>query len=183
MRPLKKRNAAPKLWTQDVDWTLIVHSEDVQEVFWASWIRSTYYLYAGGITYFAIQIPNLNDGFSIITKVSNSCWFTLYKRRRCLQRSFCFPFVKIYFEILTRAQSMTLQISFFYQNFLLKKLPKKIFEKNYWSSDIKKMGIIFIDFRNINPIQVERAKKRVIMNSIFYYRLSKTNQDARYDID
>lgn len=129
MRPLKKRNAAPKLWTQDVDWTLIVHSEDVQEVFWASWIRSTYYLYAGGITYFAIQIPNLNGGFSIITKVSNSCWFTLYKRRRCLQRSFCFPFVKIYFKILTRAQRMTVQISFLLSKFPSQKAAQKNLRK------------------------------------------------------
>ena len=130
MRPLKKRNAAPKLWTQDVDWTLIVHSEDVQEVFWASWIRSTYYLYAGGITYFAIQIPNLNDGFSIITKVSNSCWFTLYKRRRCLQRSFLLSICENTFRNTDESSKYDLTNKFFLIKIpFSKSCPKKSSKK------------------------------------------------------
>ena len=129
MRPLKKRNTSPKLWTQDVDWTLIVHSEDVQEVFWASWIRSTYYLYAGGITYFAIQIPNLNDGFSIITKVSNSCWFTLYKRRRCLQRSFLLSICENIFRNTDESSKYDLTNKFFLSKFPSQKAARKNLRK------------------------------------------------------
>ena len=34
--------------TQDVDWTYMGRSEDVQDVFWTSYIRSIYVLFPGG---------------------------------------------------------------------------------------------------------------------------------------
>lgn len=42
---------------------------------------------------------------------------------------FCFPFVKIYFEKLTRAQSTTLQISFFLSKFPSQKAAQKNLRK------------------------------------------------------
>ena len=35
-------------WTQDVNWTYIRRSADVQDVFWKSYVRSIYILCPGG---------------------------------------------------------------------------------------------------------------------------------------
>ena len=35
-------------WTQDVDWRYIRRSEDVKNIFWASYARPIYILYPGG---------------------------------------------------------------------------------------------------------------------------------------
>ena len=44
-------------WTQDVNWKYIRHSEDVQDVFWTSYVRSVYVLCLRG--YYATKVKGM----------------------------------------------------------------------------------------------------------------------------
>ena len=45
--------------TQDLNWTYIRHSEDVQDVFWTSYVRSIYVLFLGGSVWINLTLKRL----------------------------------------------------------------------------------------------------------------------------
>ena len=45
------------LWTQDVNWTYIRRSEDVQDIFWTPYVRSIYVLCPGGSCLLSFPLP------------------------------------------------------------------------------------------------------------------------------
>ena len=69
-------------WTQDVNWTYIRRLEDIQDVFWTSYVRSIYVLCPGGKAVVCYAITDHYLPFHAGLRFSNLLCITEYIQKR-----------------------------------------------------------------------------------------------------